>query len=159
MTSGATTPYVGALPPDLGRTPLSPDGHKKVQLAPGSDGSNQIVVANADGSNPTMVTAFPAPGSCVETECPYDPQEVVWQSLPPDATAPVVTAHVSGTQGTNGWYTSDVTVSWTTSDPESGVASTAGCATTTIGSDTPGTTLEPAPRRTVPGSRARIRRP
>jgi hypothetical protein len=141
LTSGVTAPYVGVLPTDLGRTALSPDAHKKVQLAPGPDGSNQVFVANADGSGQTMVTAFTAPGSCPETECPYDPQEVVWQSLPADATAPVVTAHVSGTQGTNGWYTSDVTVSWTMNDPESGVASTSGCATTTITADTPGTTL------------------
>ena len=112
-----------------------------MQLAPGPDGSNQVFVANADGSDRTMVTAFTAPGSCVETVCPYDPQEVVWQSLPPDATPPVVTASVSGHLGANGWYTSDVTVSWTTTDPESGVATTSGCATTTISADTPGTTL------------------
>ena len=141
LTSGATTPYVGPLPADLGRTALSPDGRQRVDLAPGPDGSNQVFVANADGSGQTMVTAFTAPGTCAETDCPYDPQEVVWQSLPPDTMSPVVTPSISGHLGANGWYTSDVTVSWTTTDPESGIATTSGCATTTISADTPGTTL------------------
>ncbi len=36
-----------------------------------------------------------------------------------DTTPPEITPAVSGTLGTNDWYTSDVTVSWTGSDPES----------------------------------------
>jgi hypothetical protein len=36
-----------------------------------------------------------------------------------DSTAPVITKTVTGTLGANGWYTSDVTVDWTVSDPES----------------------------------------
>src|SRR6185503_7124478 len=37
-----------------------------------------------------------------------------------DTTAPVITPTVTGTSGSNGWYTSNVSVSWAVSDPESG---------------------------------------
>ena len=58
-----------------------------------------------------------------------------------DSTAPIVTANVTGTLGLNGWYTSDVGVSWTVSDPESAIDSSTGCGSTTLSSDTAGTTL------------------
>ena len=57
-------------------------------------------------------------------------------------TPPVVTFNIVGTKGANGWYTSDVTVSWNFSDPESGIKSwSPGCNATTLVSDTPGTGL------------------
>lgn len=59
----------------------------------------------------------------------------------PDTTAPVITYNVKGAQGNNGWYTSPTTVTWSVSDPESGIASSSGCSTTTISTDTSGTTL------------------
>jgi hypothetical protein len=58
-----------------------------------------------------------------------------------DTTAPVITPSVSGTQGLNDWYTSDVAVTWTVSDPESPITSSTGCGATTITADTAGTTL------------------
>ena len=58
-----------------------------------------------------------------------------------DPSAPVVTPHVAGTEGDNGWYTSDVTVSWTVSDGESAITSTTGCDTTVVIKDTSGTTF------------------
>ncbi len=48
---------------------------------------------------------------------------------------------MSGTLGNEGWYVSDVTVSWNVSDPDSAISSSSGCGTTTINSDTGGTTL------------------
>jgi hypothetical protein len=60
---------------------------------------------------------------------------------PSDTTAPVITPNVSGTLGNNGWYTSDVTVSWLVVDNESAVSSSSGCGPTTINTDTAGTTL------------------
>ena len=53
-----------------------------------------------------------------------------------DGTPPVITPSVSGTLGNNGWYRSDVTVSWSVTDAESAVTS-APCAPTTISADTP----------------------
>lgn len=40
-------------------------------------------------------------------------------ATPSDTTPPVITPTISGTKGLNGWYTSDTTVSWLVTDPES----------------------------------------
>jgi Zinc carboxypeptidase/Chitobiase/beta-hexosaminidase C-terminal domain len=58
----------------------------------------------------------------------------------PDATPPSVTPTVTGILGTNGWYTSDVTVAWTVADPESPIVS-APCSTSTVTADTTGATF------------------
>ncbi len=58
-----------------------------------------------------------------------------------DATPPVITVNVTGTIGNNGWYTSNVSVSWTVTDPESAVTSTTGCTTSNVTADTGGTTF------------------
>jgi hypothetical protein len=60
-----------------------------------------------------------------------------------DTTAPLITPHVTGTLGDNGWYKSDVEVSWTVNDPESTITSkSAACDTTTIiNADTTGQTV------------------
>ncbi len=60
---------------------------------------------------------------------------------PSDSTPPVITPNVSGTLGNNGWYTSNVTVSWSVTDAQSAITSSSGCDTTTVSSDTAGTTL------------------
>jgi hypothetical protein len=59
-----------------------------------------------------------------------------------DTTPPVITFNIVGTRGANGWYTSNVTVSWSFSDPQSSIKSwSAGCNSTTLVNDTPGTVL------------------
>lgn len=59
-----------------------------------------------------------------------------------DMTPPVVTFNIVGSKGSNGWYTSNVTVSWSFSDAESGIKSwSPGCNSTTLVNDTPGTVL------------------
>jgi len=57
-----------------------------------------------------------------------------------DATPPVVTPSVTGTLGDNGWYTSNIEVSWTVVDEES-PATTDGCDTVTVSEDTAGRTF------------------
>jgi uncharacterized repeat protein (TIGR01451 family) len=49
-----------------------------------------------------------------------------------DTTPPVITPTISGTLGTNGWYTSDVSLTWSYSDPESPISSTSGCEAVSI---------------------------
>jgi hypothetical protein len=58
-----------------------------------------------------------------------------------DTTPPSIIPSVSGTAGANGWYTSNVTVSWIVTDPESTVTSKTGCNPVTLTDETIGTTL------------------
>lgn len=64
-----------------------------------------------------------------------------WSVISCDSTPPVIVPTVTGTAGDNGWYTSDVSVSWSVTDPESAISSTSGCGATTVSSDTTGQTL------------------
>ena len=56
----------------------------------------------------------------------------LWRSAAGDYTAPVVTPTVSGTLGTNGWYRSNVSVSWTVTDNESPITDRVGCDPSTV---------------------------
>lgn len=58
-----------------------------------------------------------------------------------DTTPPVIAPQIAGSVGNGGWYRSSVTVSWSVTDPESGVASSSGCGVATLTVDTPGVTL------------------
>ena len=59
---------------------------------------------------------------------------------PPDATPPVIAPTITGTLGNDGWYTSDVTVTWSVTDAESPVTAQTGCDASTLTSDHAGTT-------------------
>ena len=63
------------------------------------------------------------------------------QSFKIDATSPVILPTIVGTPGTNGWYRNNVTVSWSVTDPQSGIATSSGCTATTLTTDTAGVTL------------------
>jgi hypothetical protein len=58
-----------------------------------------------------------------------------------DVTPPVITPQITGTLGGNGWYRGAVTVNWSVSDLESGIASSTGCAPTNLTADTAGVSL------------------
>jgi hypothetical protein len=58
-----------------------------------------------------------------------------------DSTAPIITPVVSGTAGTNGWYRSNVSVTWNVTDAESAIGSSQGCGPTSVTSDTSGITI------------------
>ncbi len=55
--------------------------------------------------------------------------------VPSDSTPPVISKQVTGTAGTNDWYTSNVSVAWSVSDPESSVT-TQGCGVQSFTSNT-----------------------
>ena len=65
---------------------------------------------------------------------------VAGQAAAADTTPPSIAATVTGTAGANGWYTSNVGLSWTVTDPESRIRATTGCGSVSITSDTPGHT-------------------
>jgi hypothetical protein len=53
----------------------------------------------------------------------------------PDSTPPVITPNVVGTLGNNGWYTSDVKLTWSVVDDESAISSQSGCGEVNVTSD------------------------
>ena len=63
----------------------------------------------------------------------------LWRPAGGDYTAPVVTPTVTGTLGNNGWYRSNVSVSWTVTDAESPITSRVGCDPSTLSVDSGGT--------------------
>jgi hypothetical protein len=64
----------------------------------------------------------------------------LWRELG-TPTPPTIVPHVEGPLGDDGWYTGDVTVTWTVADPESPVSSTSGCDAQVIDYDTAGATF------------------
>lgn len=58
-----------------------------------------------------------------------------------DLTPPTITPNVAGTAGGDGWFTSDVAISWTIDDPESAPAVLAGCEPALVTTDTDGATF------------------
>lgn len=84
--------------------------------------------AKAGGTN---YFSAPTTAACARTD-----------ALPAYTTPPVITANVSGTQGSNGWYTGNVGVSFDVTDPDSTVSSRdAGCAGASVTAHTAGTTF------------------
>lgn len=57
---------------------------------------------------------------------------------PPDTTPPAIAPTVDGVSGFNGWYTSDVSVSWSVTDPDSEITSRSGCDSRAVTEDTTG---------------------
>lgn len=82
------------------------------------DGTNAYIFAGTDGSLLNQIVRYN-----------------------PDTTPPVITPTITGTLGTNGWYRSAVTVTWSVTDAESPISSSSGCAASTVSSDTAGTTF------------------
>jgi hypothetical protein len=65
----------------------------------------------------------------------------VFSTEPPlDTTPPEISVDVTGTPGTNDWYTSDVHVDWSVSDPESEISSKSGCDDVSVTTDQAATT-------------------
>jgi hypothetical protein len=61
---------------------------------------------------------------------------VIWRWVG-DRTTPMVSGSVQGTLGANGWYVSDVSVTWTLTDAESGIKSSSGCDAASYAVDLP----------------------
>lgn len=65
--------------------------------------------------------------------------KIVLPEAPADVTPPAIASNVTGSLGDNGWYTSNVNISWSVSDAESPITSPA-CGSTDVTSDTPSAT-------------------
>ena len=64
-----------------------------------------------------------------------------FEFVPPDVTPPVIVPNLAPLPNGNGWNNTDVTVTWSVSDPESGIASSSGCDAMTLTSEISGTML------------------
>ena len=104
---------------------------------------SQSAVTAADGSASVTFPASALPlgsyalaASYAGTATAYLPSTSTPASLTvTDGTPPVITPTVTGTQGTGGWYTSDVAISWSVSDNESALGSQTGCGAITVTTD------------------------
>jgi YVTN family beta-propeller protein len=72
----------------------------------------------------------------------HAPHNIPLSGVSVDPSPPVIMPVVSGTLGSNGWYRSNVTVSWSVFDLETQVTTTSGCGTVVVPSDTTGAFLQ-----------------
>lgn len=113
------------------------DATAGVASCTGTVANGSTIDTSASGAKSFSVTAEDNAGNRTTRTVDY----TVEGAATGDTTPPVVTPAVTGTLGANGWYTSNVEVSWKVSDPESAISSTSGCDTVTVSSDTSGTSF------------------
>ena len=143
-----TFSVVDTTPPSIVLTP----GDQTV-LATSSGGAIATFTATAtDLVDPVpVVSCSKASGStfpigdtvvtCTATDAAHNQSHASFTVTVNDPTPPTVTPTVTGTMGANGWYTSNVSVSWATADAQSGVASSTGCDSQVVSADTTGVTF------------------
>lgn len=112
-------------------------GDVAVDWAYDEDGSG-IASPCAPGSLTTDTTGTDF--TCQVTDRAGNGSAVETVTVRRDATAPAITSSVVGTEGANGWYTSDVDVDFEVSDATSGLSTTAGCDPAPLTMDSAGTT-------------------
>ncbi|MGH8899701.1 MAG: PxKF domain-containing protein, partial [Egibacteraceae bacterium] len=116
------------------------------------ESSNAILLLSPNfNGQPTLFRVDPATGIGLVLSSPLGPNpfgiavvgapQLPPPPPPPDTTPPVITPTVLGTLGTNGWYTSDVNVSWSVTDLESTITTQTGCGATSVTADTAGITF------------------
>lgn len=106
-----------------------------------------FLVARVDGDTGIFVMeARPGawPASAINlTNAPGTEWSPAWTPIPAtpaDSTPPQISWIIEGTLAGNGWYTSDVAVTWSVTDPESAFT-TEGCNAQSVTEDTAGTTF------------------
>ncbi|MCX6023781.1 MAG: hypothetical protein NTZ05_19050 [Chloroflexi bacterium] len=101
-------------------------------------GGSGIATNNVVGSTVAAMTAtVVSTGACVDVA---GNQAAAGAFVPVniDKTPAVVTPTLTGTAGINGWYRSDVGLTWSVGDPESPVTGSTGCAAASVTADTAG---------------------
>jgi len=104
----------------------------------------RLSIATANQSDTTDehdIAGIAASGSLQEYVFTVDDHFSVTSLSFMDTTPPSITPNIVGTAGSNGWYASNVALSWNVSDGESPIQSSFGCAPVVVNTDTGGTTF------------------
>jgi hypothetical protein len=97
-----------------------------------------VVCSPASG---TVLSLGTHAGTCTATDASGNSSSVLFSMTVRDSTPPVITPSVTGTMGGNGWYTSNVDVSWIVADAQSAISSSTGCGATIVSTDGASITL------------------
>jgi hypothetical protein len=143
--TATTTVKIDKTPPQVtGANPSSPPQRQGWHVAPvtfqfsGSDALSGIAgCTTATYAGPDAKSAV-VTGSCSDNAGLTTPGTA---TLKYDASGPAIAPQLSGTIGLNGWYRSDVGVTWSVTDPQSGVWQSTGCTPSTVTGETGGTTV------------------
>jgi len=119
----------GSLDPDFGT-----NGTLTTDIGTGGHAHASAVVIQSDGK-------IVAAGIAKDSGGNYDFALARYLQNTCDSTPPVITPTVGGTLGKNGWYVSNVEVSWQVTDAESEISASDGCDEQSVTSDTAGTTF------------------
>jgi hypothetical protein len=101
--------------------------------------ATERVAAGASYSYPFFAASFGA--APVADEASGFRGVWLWRPSDDDLTPPAISPAVSGTAGANGWYTSDVSVSWSVADGDPPVSARDGCDDVAVTADTTGTSF------------------
>ncbi len=148
VIDGATNTGIASIPvgnspvgisvnPETNRIYVSNNSSNEVSMIDGS--SNTVVATVPVGAQPNGITVMPSANRIYVSNDTGHSVSVIEDLT--DTTSPIITPNVSGSLGDNDWYISDVEVSWTITDPESGIETSSGCDPTTLTMDTTGETL------------------
>jgi hypothetical protein len=120
-----------------------------VRFGQGANGEvsfrDYAVDANGDWAGSFTVPYGVVPGAAVLSASCFDAQHLVSTSLDyqpvdftvtADTTPPVIVPVLVGVLGNNGWYTGNIAVTWSVTDAESAISSSAGCNPSTVTTDT-----------------------
>jgi hypothetical protein len=101
-------------------------GTQEVTIKPRSEGTANITFTEVFNNTEATFDLTPANFRVKVSAAPAATQ---------DTTALVITSDIQGTKGADGWYTSDVALSWSVADPDSAITAKDGCNDVAITSD------------------------
>jgi alpha-tubulin suppressor-like RCC1 family protein len=141
LTLVDTTPPVLTLPASVSENGTDPAGAPANWTATASDA---VSGAEAVTCTPPSGSTFGYGATTVACSATDDSGNTATGTIlvtVNDLTPPVIAATVNGTAGDNGWYVSDVVVSWSVTDPQTAISSSLGCGPTTVSTDGAAITL------------------
>jgi streptogramin lyase len=140
-----TSPTVSIISPPNGASYVSgsavtasyscADGLSGVASCTGSVVSGTAIDTTGSGAKTFTVNATDLAGNAASMSNGYTVTPAT------DTSPPVITPIVTGSLGDNGWYVSNVSVTWQVTDAQSAIKSTQGCGPSSVTSDTNGVTF------------------